>query len=53
MNLSCDWSLAAAREHRHSLKNPAKSVDEYLGSLKKLGLVGTVAGLKPFAALLE
>jgi predicted nucleic acid-binding protein len=45
--------LAAARDHRQSLKNPAKSVEEYLGALEKLGLVGTVAALRPFAALIE
>jgi hypothetical protein len=44
--------LAAARDHRHSLKNPRKSVDEYLAALEKLGLAGTVAALRPFAALL-
>jgi hypothetical protein len=45
--------LAAARDHRQSLKNPPKSVEEYLAALEKLGLVGTVAALRPFAALFE
>lgn len=45
--------LAAARDHRQSLKNPPKSVEEYLAALEKLGLAGTVAALRPFAALLE
>jgi hypothetical protein len=45
--------LAAARDHRQSLKNPPKSVEEYLAALEKLGLAGTVAALRPFAPLLE
>jgi hypothetical protein len=45
--------LAAARDHRQSLKNPPKSVEAYLAALEKLGLAGTVAALRPFAALLE
>jgi PIN domain len=45
--------LAAARDHRLSLKNPAKSVEEYLAALEKVGLTATVAALRPFAALLE
>jgi hypothetical protein len=44
--------LAAARDHRQSVKNPPKSVEAYLGALEKLGLAGTVAALRPFAALL-
>ena len=44
--------LAAARGHRQSLKNPAKSVEEYLAALEKLGLTGTVPALRPFTALL-
>jgi len=45
--------LAAARDHRQSLKYPPRSVDEYLAALEKLGLAGTVGALRPFAALLE
>jgi hypothetical protein len=45
--------LAATRDHRQSLKNPPKSVEEYLAALEKLGLAGTVAALRPFAPLLE
>jgi hypothetical protein len=44
--------LVAARDHRQSLRNPQKSVEEYLGALEKLGLAGAVAALRPFAALL-
>jgi hypothetical protein len=42
--------LAAARDHRQSLKNPPRSVDEYLAALEKLGLAGTVAAGDPVAA---
>jgi hypothetical protein len=45
--------LVAARDHRQSLKNPPRPVDEYLAALEKLGPAGTVAALRPFAALLE
>jgi PIN domain-containing protein len=44
--------LIAARDHRQSLKNPPKSVADYLAALERLGLVGTVAALRPFSALL-
>jgi len=43
---------AAARRHRESLRNPAKTVDEYLGSLTKQQLPQTVARLTPFAHVL-
>lgn len=45
--------LVAVRSHRQSLKNPPKSVAEYLTSLEKYGFTGTVAALKPFEELLE
>jgi hypothetical protein len=45
--------LAAVREHRESLKNPTKSVADYLASLEKHGLIGTAAEFRPFSALLE
>jgi hypothetical protein len=45
--------LAAARDHRQSLKNPPKSVQQYLAALEKLGLTGSVAALTPFSTLLE
>ena len=45
--------LAAARDHRQSLKNPPKSVEEYLAALERVGLVGTVAALRPLGSVLE
>lgn len=42
----------AARRHRESLKNPPKTVDEYLATLKRQGLVQTFAELRRFADLL-
>jgi hypothetical protein len=42
--------LAAARDHRQSLKNPPKSVEEDLTALERVRLAGTVAALRPFAA---
>lgn len=45
--------LAAAREHRQGLKNPPKSVEEYLAALERVGLVGTVAALRPFGSVLD
>ncbi|MBB5060205.1 putative nucleic acid-binding protein [Granulicella aggregans] len=37
--------LQAAEEHRHSLRNPKKTVEEYLDSLRRQGLVETVTTL--------
>lgn len=37
--------LQAAEEHRHSLKNPQKTVEEYLDSLLRQGLIETVTTL--------
>ena len=45
--------LVAARDHRQSLKNPPKSVPDYLAGLEKHGLTGTAAALRPLATLLE
>jgi hypothetical protein len=42
----------AAKKQRESLRNPPKSVEEYLGTLVGLSLPQTVAGLERFAALL-
>lgn len=36
----------AAANHRRSLKNPPKSVDEYLDTLLKQGLTQTVGQLR-------
>ncbi len=43
---------AAVRKLRSRLKNPPYSVDDYLGTLRQQGLLATVAGLQPFAALI-
>ncbi len=43
---------AAARRHRQSLKNPQKTVGEFLESLAQQQLAQTVIRLKEFAAIL-
>jgi hypothetical protein len=43
---------AAARRHRESLKNPPKTVDEYLATLARLSLPQTVLQLRAFAGLI-
>ncbi|MEO2090328.1 MAG: hypothetical protein ABGY75_12625 [Gemmataceae bacterium] len=43
---------SAAKKQRESLKNPPKSVDEYLQSLERQGLPQTVAALRRFADLI-
>lgn len=40
--------VAAAQNHRLSLKNPAKSVDEYLETLERQGLTQTVSVLREY-----
>ena len=42
----------AAKRQRENLKNPKKTVDEYLDTLEAASLPQTVAGLKQFAALI-
>lgn len=44
--------LAAVKDHRASLKNPPKSVDEYLDTLEARGLVVTVDRLRQFRGML-
>lgn len=44
--------VAAAFEHRQSLKRPPKSVDEYLSALERQGLIKTVAKLREYAHFL-
>jgi hypothetical protein len=41
-----DRVLQAARDHRSSLKNPPKTVEEYLSTLEKHGLPQTIAFLR-------
>ena len=43
---------AAARRQRESLKNPPKSVEEFLGTLERQGLAQTVSSLRSFAELI-
>jgi len=38
--------IATAQQHRANLKNPPKSVDDYLASLEQQGLHRTVAALR-------
>jgi predicted nucleic acid-binding protein len=47
-----DTVCAAARQHRASLKNPPKTVAEYLTTLEQHGLPLTVARLHEYAAVL-
>jgi len=42
----------AAKKQRDSLKNPPKSVEQYLESLERQGLAQTVAALRRFAELI-
>jgi len=44
--------LLAAKQHRASLKNPPKSVDECLTTLENQGLPLAVAALRRFAELI-
>ena len=44
--------VGAAQEHRASLKNPPKSVDEYLDTLERQSLAQTVAELRGYASVL-
>lgn len=43
---------AAAKRHRASLKNPSKTVDEYLGALANQRLPETVSRLRQFEELI-
>jgi hypothetical protein len=52
IDLNSGTVCGAAREHRASLKNPRKSVDEYLDSLAAQELPLTVAALRVLADLL-
>jgi len=46
MRRDLDLAVKAAREQRASLKRPPKTVDEYLATLKRNGLVQVVAVLR-------
>ncbi|MEZ4863532.1 MAG: hypothetical protein R3C14_19590 [Caldilineaceae bacterium] len=44
--------VAAAHQHRANLKNPSRSVADYLATLERQGLTQTVAILRTFTAVL-
>jgi PIN domain len=46
MNLNREKVCEAVSHHRHSLKNPAKTTDEYLDTLLRQGLTQTVTQLR-------
>ena len=52
LNLAAPVVCAAAKRQRQNLKNPPKTVEEYLAALERQGLAQTVAGLRPFAELI-
>jgi hypothetical protein len=52
IDLAPNAVVAAAKAHRQSLRNPAKSVAEYLDTLERQALAETVAALRDYAALL-
>lgn len=52
IDLAPSTVCAAAKRQRESLKNPPKSVTEYLDVLERLGLPQAVNGLRQFAELL-
>lgn len=49
LDLAPHLVCAAAKRQRANLKNPPKSVDDFLAALKRQGLSQTVAGLRRFA----
>ena len=48
LDLAPNVVCSAARRQRESLKNPPKTVDDYLESLERQGLAQTVASLRRF-----
>lgn len=52
MTLASGLFCSAVRTVRARLKNPSYSVEEYLATLTRQGLVATAAELEPFAELL-
>ena len=46
LDLAPDAVVAAAQDHRQSLKNPTKTVSEYLEALERQGLTQTTAVLR-------
>jgi predicted nucleic acid-binding protein len=52
LDLAPGTVCAAAQTHRKRLRNPGKTVDQYLETLERQALNEFVAGLRAFAALL-
>jgi hypothetical protein len=52
LDLAPNVVCAAAKRHRESLKNPPKSVADYLESLERQGLAQSVSILRQYAALI-
>lgn len=52
LDLAPGTVCAAAQMHRKRLRNPGKTVDQYLETLERQALNAFVAGLRAFAALL-
>lgn len=48
LDLGAGLVIEAAQRHRESLKNPAKTVEEYLEMLEREGLTETVAVLREY-----
>jgi hypothetical protein len=48
LDLAPELVAAAARDHRESLRNPPKTIDQYLASLEAQGLRQTVAILRVY-----
>jgi predicted nucleic acid-binding protein len=49
-DLASELVLAAARDHRESLKNPPKTIEQYLDALEAQGLTQTVSVLRQHMA---
>ena len=52
IDLDLEAVCAAAKRDRESLRNPPKSVDEYLVDLERAGIPRTVAALRPYRTIL-
>ncbi len=52
MDIAPDDVYAAIKRHRASLKNPPKSVTEYLGIMERQGLPKSVARLREYTELI-
>jgi predicted nucleic acid-binding protein len=50
LNLDAERVCMAMRQHRASLKNPAKTVEEYLATLEEQGLGGFSQAVRHYAA---